>query len=88
MTMTYSTITAKGQVTLPAELRRKLGLRPGARVAIREVQGTVVIDPPPDMTTVRARARAEMEAANTWGTVIESGAWAGEAAQKVTRGQS
>ena len=30
--MPAATITSKGQVTLPAEIRRKLGLRPGDRV--------------------------------------------------------
>lgn len=29
-------VTSKGQVTLPAEMRRKLGLRPGDYLEIRE----------------------------------------------------
>lgn len=31
--MVTSTVTSKGQVTIPAEVRRKLGLRPGSRLA-------------------------------------------------------
>lgn len=30
--MPAATVTSKGQITIPAEVRRKLGLRPGARV--------------------------------------------------------
>ena len=30
--MSEATVTSKGQVTLPVEVRRKLGLRPGDRV--------------------------------------------------------
>jgi AbrB family looped-hinge helix DNA binding protein len=31
--MATSTLTTKGQVTIPAEVRRQLGLKPGDRVA-------------------------------------------------------
>jgi AbrB family looped-hinge helix DNA binding protein len=31
--MQTSTLTSKGQVTIPADVRRRLGLRPGDRVA-------------------------------------------------------
>lgn len=31
--MTSATITSKGQVTIPLEVRTKLGLRPGSRVS-------------------------------------------------------
>jgi AbrB family looped-hinge helix DNA binding protein len=31
--METSTLTTKGQVTIPAEVRRQLGLKPGDRVA-------------------------------------------------------
>lgn len=30
--MPAATVTSKGQITIPAEVRRDLGLRPGARV--------------------------------------------------------
>jgi len=33
--MHTSTITSKGQVTIPAELRKTLGLMPGNRIAFR-----------------------------------------------------
>lgn len=31
--MTSATVTSKGQITIPAEVRERLGLRPGSRVA-------------------------------------------------------
>jgi len=68
----YSTITQKGQITLPAGWRHKLGLAPGTKVSMREVSGTIVIDPPEDMDTVRARAKEEMKAAGTWGAPIDT----------------
>lgn len=38
-----STVTAKGQVTIPAELRRKLGLRPGDQVTFVSEGDRVVL---------------------------------------------
>lgn len=35
----YSKVTAKGQVTLPAELRQRLGIGPGDLVEVRPGQG-------------------------------------------------
>ena len=31
--MSTATVTSKGQITIPAEVRNKLGLRPGSRLA-------------------------------------------------------
>jgi len=36
-------INAKGQVTIPAELRRNLGLRPGTRVVIWQQDGCIML---------------------------------------------
>ena len=41
-----STITRGGQVTLPAKVRRKLGLEPGDRVVFRIEGDTVLVEPP------------------------------------------
>ncbi len=38
-------ITAKGQVTIPVRLRRRLGLLPGTEVRFDEVEGAAVIRP-------------------------------------------
>lgn len=41
----YSTLTSKGQLVIPAELRRRLGMRKGTRVAITEENGHLVLQP-------------------------------------------
>jgi len=41
MTITESKITRQGQVTIPAEIRRKLGLAPGSVIEWREIDGEV-----------------------------------------------
>ncbi|MBI3181052.1 MAG: type II toxin-antitoxin system PrlF family antitoxin [Myxococcales bacterium] len=44
--MPSSTITSKGQITLPIEVRRALRLRPGDRVSFRMAKdGSVVVEP-------------------------------------------
>lgn len=41
--MPVSKISAKGQITLPSRLRRKLGIRPHDRVVIESVDDAIVI---------------------------------------------
>jgi len=43
--MPSSTVTSKGQITIPAEFRRALGIRPGARVYMKLEDGTIRVDP-------------------------------------------
>ena len=42
--MKTSTVTTKGQVTIPLEIRNRLGVKPGDRVRFRELEAGVVID--------------------------------------------
>jgi len=42
--MHTSTITSKGQVTIPAEMRRRLGLVAGQRVAFGLKDGRIVLE--------------------------------------------
>jgi AbrB family looped-hinge helix DNA binding protein len=37
--------STKGQVVIPAELRKELGIRPGTRLGVRAVAGTIVLTP-------------------------------------------
>jgi len=67
MVTMYSTVTAKGQITLPAQLRQKYGILPGQKVGIREIDGTIELEPVVTMAEVRAAARLEMEQAGTLG---------------------
>ncbi len=43
--MSLSTATPKGQVVIPAELRRKYKIEPGSKVSIADGDGCIVIRP-------------------------------------------
>jgi len=78
MKQMYATITAKGQITLPAAARRALGLREGQKVKLHIEGDSLVIDAPSDVRSVRERIRAEAEQMGTWGHVPTSAdAWSG-----------
>lgn len=57
------TVGARGQVTIPKELRDRLGLEGGDEVVVREEEGRIVIDPPVTEETLaegyRERARRD-----------------------------
>ena len=42
--MQSSSVTSKGQVTIPASVRRMLGIKPGDRVGFVEQDGRVVLE--------------------------------------------
>ena len=42
--MHTSSVTSKGQVTIPADFRRQLGIRPGDRVGFVERGGAIVLE--------------------------------------------
>ncbi len=50
--MKVGVITRKAQVTIPAEVRRRLGLQEGMKVRIRERAGKIVIEPLPSIFTL------------------------------------
>ena len=41
----FTTVSSKGQVVIPSELRQKLGIASGTRVAIRVEQDHLVLEP-------------------------------------------
>ncbi|MGB3186618.1 MAG: AbrB/MazE/SpoVT family DNA-binding domain-containing protein [Ornithinimicrobium sp.] len=43
--MTSATVTSKGQITIPADVRARLGLRPGSRLAFVPTAGGYEIHP-------------------------------------------
>lgn len=45
--MLSSAVTTKGQVTVPAALREKLGINPGDRVGFVEEGGRLILQPQP-----------------------------------------
>jgi len=41
--MTEVSVTRKGQITIPVELRRKFGIEEGSKVEVVEEEGSIVI---------------------------------------------
>ena len=53
-----STLTSKGQVTIPAEIRKLLGLKPKARIAfLRNKDGVYLATPRYTLKTIRGIAQ-------------------------------
>jgi AbrB family looped-hinge helix DNA binding protein len=46
--MTVTTLTMKGQVVIPASLRKKLKLQQGSRLHVEEKNGKIIMAPLPD----------------------------------------
>ena len=55
--MERSTVTVKGQVVIPARLRKKYGIKKGTQVSLYERKGEIVIKP---ITDEYIRAMAGM----------------------------
>jgi AbrB family looped-hinge helix DNA binding protein len=54
-----TTVTVKGQVTLPKKVREAAGIKPGDRVEVRvRREGGVIIEKPSDPDAYEARLRA------------------------------
>lgn len=77
MTTMYATLTSKGQVTLPVAVRRALNLQPGQKLTVKVEGGSVVINAPSSVETVRTKLREEARKSGTWGHVPVAGeGWA------------
>lgn len=46
--MPVTQLSEKGQILIPKQLRRKVGLRPGGKVHLGEEKGRLVLSPVPD----------------------------------------
>jgi len=46
--MSVTTLTMKGQVVIPAPLRKKLKLQKGSRLHVEELNGRIIMEPLPD----------------------------------------
>ena len=51
--MSVSTISSKGQLTLPASARRALGIHAGDRVTVHVRNGAIVIEPVADFLSMQ-----------------------------------
>ncbi len=54
-----TTITVKGQVTIPKEIRKALGLRPGDRVVFEKEGNTIVLKSAKTLLDFRGYVKAE-----------------------------
>jgi AbrB family looped-hinge helix DNA binding protein len=45
MDQVYATVSSKGQMVIPAQIREALGIEPGTRVAIRQEGTRVILEP-------------------------------------------
>jgi AbrB family looped-hinge helix DNA binding protein len=81
--MSYVTMTVKGQITVPVEIRRSLGLKPGRKLNISLNGDSIVIQKPAALEEVRQLLKGEMEGQGTSRVKTESGAgWAAHAEDK------
>ena len=81
MSVMYATVTSKGQVTLPVELRRLLGIEPGQTVGFRQEGGKAVLEPAGDVQAVRATLERAARRNGTRGQVPDpSAVWRDEVA--------
>jgi AbrB family looped-hinge helix DNA binding protein len=45
MERTFTTVSSKGQMVIPAAMRESLGIQPGTRVAIRQEGTRLILEP-------------------------------------------
>jgi AbrB family looped-hinge helix DNA binding protein len=61
-----SSVSPKGQVTLPVEIRRSLGIKPKDKVAFRLEQGKVEITPAPSPLADSYQAIPALKPPRSW----------------------
>lgn len=62
----FSSVSPKGQVTLPVEIRRSLGIKPKDKVAFRFQNGKVEITPAPSPLHESYQAIPALKPPRTW----------------------
>ncbi len=59
--MTYTvSITSQGQISIPASLRRKIGLAKSGRALVTEKEGKLVIEPIKDFLELRGALKTDV----------------------------
>jgi AbrB family looped-hinge helix DNA binding protein len=81
--MQYVTLSSLGQITVPMEMRKALGLLPGKKVNISLNGDVIVIQKPEALDEVRRLIKAETAGQGTAGEGTESGAgWTAHVAER------
>lgn len=57
----FTTLTTKGQITLPIEMRKALNLKSGVKVQVELVNSTIQIQAVPDLVQVRQKNKAYLK---------------------------
>ncbi|MCL2024855.1 MAG: AbrB/MazE/SpoVT family DNA-binding domain-containing protein [Coriobacteriia bacterium] len=70
----YTTITSKGQLTIPVSFRQELGLKPGRKIAVSLTAGVITIREQTALDTLRPQLHEQMQKKGTLETSAESGA--------------
>lgn len=53
--MSYSRLTKKGQVTIPAKLRKRYGMQSGSTISFKESADGIIVKPLPDIADSAGR---------------------------------
>ncbi len=53
----YKTISSKGQIVIPAAVRRTLGVKPGDRLVLTSSHGHLKLTPVPGRRKIRRKAK-------------------------------
>jgi AbrB family looped-hinge helix DNA binding protein len=69
----YTTMTKKGQITLPVEMRRALNLEPGKKLNITFQDEKLLISKPVDVEEVRRELREQMAQRETEKSAVQNG---------------
>ena len=67
----YSSISPKGQITLPADIRKELGLKPKDRVAIELQDGRISIQPAVSRLRLHYQRAGKLNQPLTWHEIEE-----------------
>lgn len=60
-----STVTAKGQATIPVSLRKKLGIKPGQKIFFEERNGDILLQRPINISELRGSLKPTIKAKYT-----------------------
>lgn len=70
--MAILTVSAKGQVTLPVRMRRKLGIQAPDRLLIESVDDAIIIRRPPDLFGLKGFLGKALPAAEERAKMMEA----------------
>ena len=64
--MTYTvSITSQGQISIPAPLRRKLGLDKSKRALVTEKEGKIIVEPVKDLLDLKGSLKTNLPSSLT-----------------------